>query len=393
MIQPGLITAQSSYRVPPEEFAILPWGHTPATTSVLEGIRDCGFNLAGFVSADSVGAVEAAGLKCIVSSGAIRVNGDGCRMTQEEIRKSVSDLARQVGSQPAVFGFYLQDEPVWTQFPCLGKWAQAVRETAPNVRPYINLFPNYVGASALPNGNYDDYLTSFVEQVKPAFISYDHYAMMEDGSVKEGYFANLESVRAVGQKHGLPFWNIVLGNAHFAFAEPSPATLRFQVFTTLAYGGRGISYFTYFAPSIGNYRLAPIDQFGHKTPTWDMMRLVNLQIHALAPEYLKLKSINTFHHPTLPPGCRGLDSSRYLKGLSGGELLVGEFEQADGKPAMIVVNKSLTRAAMIDVALKKPGKIRMVNPYSGGIGNWDGENNWLAPGQGILLLVEPEPGA
>ena len=42
----------------------------------------------------------------------------------------------------------------------------------------------------------------------------------------------------------------------------------------MAYGGRGIQCFTYFAPEIGNYRLAAIDQFGNRTQTWDMLRRV-----------------------------------------------------------------------------------------------------------------------
>ncbi len=41
-----------------------------------------------------------------------------------------------------------------------------------------------------------------------------------------------------------------------------------------------------------NYRLGPIDQFGHKTPTWDWLRNVNLQIHALAPTLITLRSVN-----------------------------------------------------------------------------------------------------
>ena len=72
-------------------------------------------------------------------------------------------------------------------------------------------------------------------------------------------------------RHALPFWNIVLSNAHFNYAEPTPAGFRFQAYTTLAYGARGISYFTYFAPPAGDYRLAAIDQFGNKTATWDAL--------------------------------------------------------------------------------------------------------------------------
>ena len=41
-------------------------------------------------------------------------------------------------------------------------------------------------------------------------------------------------------------WNCILANAHFNYMEPSDATFNLQMYSTLAYGGRGIQYFTYF---------------------------------------------------------------------------------------------------------------------------------------------------
>jgi hypothetical protein len=216
--------------------------------------------------------------------------------------------------------------------------------------------------------------------VKPAFVSYDHYALMEDGSLRGGYFPNLELVRAAALKHDLPFWNIVLSNAHFKYAEPSNAGLRFQAYTTLAYGGRGISYFTYISPTSGNYRLAPIDQFGHKTPTWNMLRNVNLQIHALAPTMIKLKSLGVVHHGDVPEGCRGLTGP--------GRFVVGEFEGPQGEAYVMVVNKDLHESTHFDIRFKREGTIVQTNSFTGRDGTWAGENNWLAAGQGMLLHVK-----
>ena len=214
---------------------------------------------------------------------------------------------------------------------------------------------------------------------------------MDDGSLRDGYFQNLESVRKAALKHDLPFWNIVLSNAHFRYAEPSDGGLRFQVYTTLAYGGRGISYFTYFAPAVGNYRLAPIDPFGHKTPTWDMLRSVNLQIHRLGPTYLKLKSVNVFHHPDVPAGSAGIDTSRHLAAVNGGRFVVGEFDGPGGQPFVMIVNKDLHVSTAFDVKFKQPGRIMQTSAYTGQTAPWAGENNWLAAGQGMLLSVELPP--
>ncbi len=390
----GIIAARAQDEVShlaPEEFAILAWGHTPGDADTLRELRACGFNLAGFVAPEHLDAVAAAGLKCIVSTRETHVSDAAASLDDAAIQPRVAALTERVAGHPAVFGYYLRDEPSAALYPGLARWAAAFRRADPKHASYINLFPNYASPGQMGAATYEEYVESFVTTVKPAFISYDHYALMDDGALRDGYFQNLEVVRSAALRHNLPFWNIVLSNAHFRYAEPSEAGLRFQAYTTLAYGGRGISYFTYFAPAIGNYRLAPIDAFGHKTPTWDMLRSVNLQIHRLGPTYLTLKSVNVFHHPDVPPKCAGLDTSRHLAAVPGGHFVIGEFEGPGGRPFVLIVNKDLRVSTAFDVKFKQPGRVMQTNAYTGQTTPWGGENNWLAPGQGMLLSLEPPP--
>jgi len=374
-------------RLEAEEFAILPWGWTPGDRDALRGIRECGFNLAGFVAPEHLDVVKEAGLKGIISDPAIHVGDAEAALGEEEVRKRVETVVRKAGSHPAVYGYYLRDEPSAAVFAGLARWKGALEAAAPGALAYINLFPNYASPAQLGTGTYPEHLEQYIEKVKPRFISYDHYALMDDGSLRKGYFQNLEAVRSVAMKNGIPFWNIVLSNAHFRYTEPTEAGLRFQLYTTLAYGGRGISYFTYFTPSIGNYRLGPVDPHGNKTPTWEMLRRVNLQLHALGPTYLKLKSIGVFHHPEVPEASAGLPGSRFVSELTGGNLLAGEFEGPENKPYVMVVNKDLHRSTAFGIKFKTPGTVHMVNAYTGAAHPWSGENNWLAAGQGMLLYL------
>jgi hypothetical protein len=377
-------------RLAPEQFAIFPWGQTPGDADALRGIRECGFNLAGFVAPEHLDAVAAAGLKCIVLTPETSVVDDAAGLGESEVQKRVATLTARAAGHPAVFGYYLRDEPNVALYPALARWSEALRKADPKHVSYINLFPNYASPGQMGVPTYEEYVESLVTTVKPAFISYDHYALMDDGSLRDGYFQNLEVVRKAALKHDLPFWNIVLSNAHFHYAEPSEGGLRFQVYTTLAYGGRGISYFTYFGPAVGNYRCAPVDQFGHKTPTWDMLRSVNLQIHRLGPTYLALKSVNVFHHPDVPPGGTGLDTSRHLTALAGGRFVAGEFEGPGGRPFVLIVNKDLHGSTWFDVKFRQPGRIMLTSAYTGETAPWGGENMWLAPGQGMLLSISTD---
>lgn len=376
-------------RLKPEQFAILPWGHTPGDPEALRGIYDCGFNLAGFVSVEHLDLVKAAGLRGIVMDGSCHVGDAEAQLPDDEINRRVEALVRRVNNHEAAFGYYLRDEPGAGAYPGLGRWVAAYARHAPNALAYINLFPNYASPAQMGVPTYEQYLEDYVRLVKPRFISYDHYALMEDGSLRHGYFQNLEAVRKAALKHNLPFWNIVLSNAHFHYAEPSEAGFRFQAYTTLAYGARGISYFTYFAPAIGNYRLAPVDQFGNRTPTWEMLRSVNLQIHRLGPTYVRLKSVHVFHHPNVPDGCAGINTAVHVAEVRGGDLLVGEFEDEKGVPYALVVNKDLRRSTSFGIRFKRPGKVMMISAYTGQEMSFAGENDWLAPGQGMLLKLAP----
>jgi len=370
----------------PESFAILPWGWTPGDRETLRGIRECGFNLAGFVEAGHLDRVADAGLKAMVYSPRIQAGDAECRLSAAEIARRVREVVEPTRDHAATFGYYLRDEPGAGVFPGLRKWATAVHRSAPSACAYINLFPNYATPEQLGSADYERHLAAYVKIVRPRFISYDHYALMADGSLRGGYFENLAAVRTVALQQGVPFWNIVLSNAHFHYAEPTAAGLRFQLYTTLAYGGRGISYFTYFTPPTGNYRLAPIDPFGNPTPTWSLLREVNLQLHHLGPTYLQCRSINVIHHEDAAAGgVKGVKNSRYLAELRGGSLLVGEFEGPGRTPYAMVVNKSLRDSVVFHVRFKKSAATRLVNPYTGNSQPWVGENNWLAPGQGMFL--------
>jgi hypothetical protein len=385
----------------PGNFAILPWGWlNDASPEALAEMKACGFNLAGFVAPEHVEAVAAAGLKAFVSDGRLLAQARNEDITEAEARALAEEVSAPWVGNPAVFGYYIVDEPSARFAPNLGILAHAVKAAHPGAIPYVNLLPTYASAvSQLEAETYEAYLEAFAQALPPDYLSYDHYALMTDGSLRDGYFQNLESMRKVTLAHGIPFWNIVLSNAHFCYAEPTPAGFRFQAYTSLAYGARGISYFTYFTPHIGNYRLAPIDPFGNKTPTWYMLREVNLELHQLAPIYNGLESINVFHMGAMPEGCQDESTAQVVSKVTWSSdyetrteqtgVVVGEFKDQSDTPYAIVVNKSLHDSISFEIAFKKEGPVERISPYDGQPAAFGGEQKWLAPGQGMLLRVKP----
>jgi hypothetical protein len=369
-------------------FPIMAWNGAPKDPAVLRQMRECGLTVAGFVTPEGLDACRAAGLKAIVSDA--RVSGyDWRKVDEAAARLKVASLVAKVGRHPAVFGYYLRDEPDAGMFGGLAKVAGLVRELAPGKWPYINLFPDYATPGQLGAPDYAEYLERFIATCHPSIISYDNYSLMDDGSVRENYWSNLEAVRAASKKHGLEFWNIVLSVAHFSYRELSAADLRFEVYTTLAYGGRGLAYFTYFTPALGNYRMAPIDQFGHPTPTWYSMQHANLQVQKLAPTLLQLTSDAVYHFGHVPAGARGAPTNSLVRGVGGDNFLVGDFTHRDGSRYLMIVNKDLTKSRPCGPQFRKaPSRLQHVSAYTGALTPFEGEDVWLAPGSGVLLKVE-----
>jgi hypothetical protein len=370
-------------------FPIMPWNSPSIQPGVLKTIHECGFTLAGFVAPGALDECQAEGLKAIVSDA--RTSGYDWAGTIDSVKAqgNVSNLVAQVGKHPAVFGYYLRDEPNAGWFPNLEKVASAVREYAPGKWAYINLFPDYAENWQLGATNYSDYLEKFIANCHPQILSYDNYSLMDDGSVRDNYWSNLEAVSAASKKHGLVFWNIVLSVTHFSYRELSAADLRFEAYTSLAYGARGLAWFTYFAPPVGAYRGAPIDQFGNKTANWALMQNVNLQVQKLGPTLLNLKSDEVYHFGKIPGGGHGPSTNSLVTSVGGDNFLVGEFTHEDGSRYVMVVNKDFAKGRPCNPQFRKPPKaLKHVSPYSGELITYEGEYAWLAPGQGVLLKPE-----
>ena len=119
-----LLTTWSGFSAPvPADtnfFPIMAWNGAPKDPAVLQKMRECGLTIAGFAAPDALAACRAAGLKAIVSDA--RTSGyDWANVDEAKARKNVASLVAKVGRNPAVFGYYLRDEPGHRHVPGFGK--------------------------------------------------------------------------------------------------------------------------------------------------------------------------------------------------------------------------------------------------------------------------------
>ncbi|MGH7940768.1 MAG: hypothetical protein ACREFR_06850, partial [Limisphaerales bacterium] len=344
-------------------FPIMPWNEIPNDRAAIEKIKECGFTIAGFVSPEALKTCRKVGIKGIDYDPRI-YNCNWATLDAATARKDALGAILAVRKNPALYAYFLCDEPGAASFPGLAVMTSLVRETAPRTPAYVNLFPNYASPAQLGVAGYDGYLDQFASTVRPAWLCYDHYALMDDGTMRPGYWANLEEMRAAARKYNLPFWNIILAIAHIHYRIPTTDDFRFQVYSSLACGARGIVYYSYFAYKIGNYRGAAVDQFGHETPAWGKIQNINLQIHKLAPALLKLTSDRVYHFGAIPPGCEGPDGDSLVAALNGtGDFAAGDFTRADGARYVMIVNENLRVSAECFPRFRhKPKRIILISP-------------------------------
>lgn len=399
-------------------FPILPWDVLHGwkepfrePRNGLESMAECDFTMAGFVSPRDLPLCQQLGLAAIMApnKGEQPWFGKWREMSDGEIDQAVQEMVAAAGDHPAVMGYFIMDEPGSPAFAALGKAVAAVKRHAPGKLAYINLFPSYatVGApdqSQLGTATYTEYLERFVNEVRPQIISYDNYMVqysddLADRARAKIYFADLLEVRRVAQKYRLPFWNIVSCNQiRQQTTIPSPANLALQAYTTLAAGGRGVSWYKYYHDG---YDYAPIDAAGDRTSTWRYLQTVNRQLRVLGPLMNHLTSRGVFFSEPVPvegfpplPGQRVAEVRATVspRGLSAvvPSIMVGEFQDEQGSDYVMLVNLSLTHSANVQFSTVGDDVSRqIVSAEDGRMVAWNDQlGHWLPAGHGVLIRLQ-----
>ena len=154
-----------------------------------------------------------------------------------------------------VMGYQLYDEPQPAAFPNISAWFARLAVAAPGKLRFVNLLPNY--ADFAPPGGYRGYLRAFVDTVRPDLLCFDHYPLFYPGSATDaasntsqaGYLRNLADVREASLAAGIPFWNFFNAMPFNGRPDVTEAQLRWQVYSSLAYGAKGVLYFCYWSPT------------------------------------------------------------------------------------------------------------------------------------------------
>ena len=272
----------------------------------------------------------------------------------------------EVTKDPMFWGFPGGDEPMEDKFPGLAKINERIQRLAPGTIFWVNHLPTYMrppGEEAEEEGwlhQYEKFIKLYIDMVKPKFFTYDHYCLTGSnwrGCFQTGdYFANLAIVRNLAQEAEIEFGVFVSVTAFLGVPSASESQLRWQAFTTLAYGSKALGWFTYMTEmeySNMNWRDAVINRDGSRTRHYTMLKQLNGEILNWGPTLLGLTSTGAYHTEPLPLRTHPVSESKRVRSVTGGEAVIGEFEDKDQRRYLMVVNRDYNNAVSLLVKLRQ----------------------------------------
>ncbi len=251
--------------------------------------------------------------------------------------------ASDLPESPACWGYMLRDEPSAAGFAELRAQVDEIRAARPGRFGYVNLFPNYANAKQLGTATYEEHVARFADAVDTDVLSMDHYPMMQPkADSRKAYCDNLDVLRRHALRKGVPFWNFFNTMPFGPHFDPTENSLRWQIFTSLAYGARGVLYFCYWTPRGGEFPKggAIITAEGRKTRHYDQARRLNAAVKAMGPTLMQLTSTAVVR---LEPGADATTvlaetPIRAINDTPHGNYLIGVFRHQDGRRAVLVCN-------------------------------------------------------
>jgi len=393
----ALLVACAAVAAPwqPDEYPISYWYGPPLeanTQETWQTAKDCNFTVCGPAGGYSVDdnrkmldLCQAVGMKAMALDG--RINW---QMTADDNwREMVGRIVADYGSHPALYGYFLQDEPNYEQFQALGEISREFEKQDPAHLPYTNLFPTYASVEQLGTPTYADHLDKYLSIVQPRVLSYDHYCLMKDGSDRKDYFENLELIREYGLRYHTPQWNIILSLPHLAYRDPTAGEMRWQVYTSLAYGMQGLMYFTYWTHPDWEKdgQVAIVDSHGKPARLYPIVQQLNAEIRTLGKTLLGLTSTAVYHTGETPRGCRRLGGDEIVRLPDDVPLVLGLFTDAAGTQLAMIVNRSHDSPVEFEAGFK-PNVVGafVASPQDGS------ESEALLEGGKLKLALEPGDG-
>lgn len=323
-------------------------------------------------------------------------------------------------SHPSFAGLFLIDEPNILKNEKIKQGQDFVEENFADCEKekigYVNMLPitksfNLYSGKEDVAITYEELLDSYMAEVKPKFLSYDKYPFLTDEKVYpfkttkvgEEWFDNIAIIRYYAEKYHVPFMgHIQVGGQWEGIGNSLPNEHEFMwnINTLLAYGCKGISYFTgvqstyHMTNQFGYEGLIALD--GQKTRYWYYADTMYDQIKQIDDILMNSANLGIMAVGTTPDLINSkyqgkevitiYENFRELKSVESESALIGCFDYK-GKTVLYVVNNSFESEGETTLNFDKKYNIGVVQ--QGTVRNTKSKKLklTLAGGEGALIML------
>lgn len=238
----------------------------------------------------------------------------------------------------------------------------------------------YPNQSLMEGNTYNDYMNEFQSNFLPSMWSYDFNPISIKGGTLfmdfDTFYFDLEAYALRSKLFNRPFW----ATCHCAsfkegdFIYPvKEEYIRYEVFSALAYGAKGLKFDSYFQPEDSKSRKfisAPIDANGNKTVIWDSLQKIIKEISAYNNIFAKGEFIECVHTVNQFKGTSKYDTyysfGPAIKIESSGIGFLVSHIFSDGLDYMILVNHDIQNPQTATIFFADYWTVRMVKTNSYG---------------------------
>lgn len=346
-------------------------------------------------------------------------------LTMQEITKYIGDYARF----ESYLGQFVADEPfpyqvynVPTRELVYFDWTLNTMSKYANSVGYINacgtsatgktqIYPGTTQATT-----YSGFLQTIAD-LGARVLSFDSYPFASEGKTldnQQNYFTSLWQMRNVAQKNNLPFWSYVQAGGDFTTesratnegALPSETETYWNVNTSLAFGAKGIEYFTLVqAYSLANNEDGTYDSErngligvdGQETPYYEYAKKINAHIGAIDEVLMKAESTgimatgSTTQQVLKESGVDLLNSTDKLQSVIAENetygALVGCFDYRDTE-AFYIVNYNTEASDIITLNFDSEHDVRIIQDAETTYGTGSSVTLTIPGGEAVLVVLE-----
>lgn len=279
-------------------------------------------------------------------------------------------------NHPAYYGLFIIDEPSGGQYHQIKLIRDHILQRDPDHLVYINW-------AVLSEAG----INMVMDTINPQVLSFDTYPVGRTGC-NANFYNVLEDFRRGGLRYNVPVWAFSMSIRLDGWPLPTKGTMAIQQYSNLAYGFKGLQYFTY-ANVIGP---APVERNGTRTPLYYIFKELNTEIMKIAPLLKGMASLGVTHSLPLPEGTRGFSPDSCIQYTTGAPVLAGWFKDNANQPYVLLVNREylvpgtarlFTKqvAGLVEVSKQTGAELSEIIPT---------DNNILldfAPGEGRLFRI------